>query len=220
VTNANSVTITQVGASDFAPPNPAASTGSIQVTVPADATGTITYELSAKNAAGQEALKQVTITINASANPGDTGGNNTTCQYDTSLAETCPVTQAVVSASYQSFESGFMVWNGSTGMIYVLYEDGTWEEFADTWTAADPVTPDTGGATPGEGQFVPAQGFGKVWAQNNGQTVLGWATAEESSYQATWETHPLSDGDQTVNTPHFTLPDGRVIHLGLIWSMG
>jgi hypothetical protein len=221
VTNANSVTITQVGASDFAPPNPAATTGSIQVTVPSDASGSITYELTAKNAAGQEALKQVIITVTGSS----TGGEATpepeanACPFDTSLADTCPVSQEIVNASYQPFQSGFMVWNGDSGMIYVLYQDGTWEEFTDTWIAGDPELPVVAEQPP-SGMFVPLRGFGKVWSQNNGQTQLGWATADESSYQATWEMHPLTDADQTVNTPHFTLPDGRVIHLGLIWSVG
>jgi hypothetical protein len=112
-----------------------------------------------------------------------------------------------------------MVWNGDSGMIYVLYQDGAWEEFADTWVAGDPELPVVAEQPP-SGMFVPLRGFGKVWSQNNGQTQLGWATADESSYQATWEMHPLTDADQTVNTPHFTLPDGRVIHLGLVWSVG
>jgi hypothetical protein len=72
---------------------------------------------------------------------------------------------------------------------------------------------------PPGGLFVPQRGFGKVWEQVSGQSTLGWATAEESSYQANWEMHPLPD-DPSVVTPHFTLPDGRVIHLGLVWSVG
>ncbi len=220
VVNATSISLNQLAQGLAAAPltsGQVSATGSLNVTIPADASGSVTYELLAGNAGGQETRATAVVTINGSAatTVEPAGGD---CQFATSLAETCPITQETLSATYQPFDKGFMVWNGNTQTIYVMFDDGTWEQFADTWQSGDPELP--GNETAPEGKLVPVRGFGKVWEQLGGADTLGWATAEEAGYQATWETHPMLDGDQSVNTPHFTLPNGDVIHLGSIWSMG
>jgi hypothetical protein len=215
--NATRVTLTNLPASLAAAPANEV-TGTTQVVIPSNASGTVTFELIAANAAGQETRATTTVNV-TEALPQEDTEEAPTCPFNTSLADTCPVTQETLGASYQPFERGFMVWNGTTRMIYVMFNDGTWQEFADTWTESEPTLPDTGGEPPPAGQYVPQRGFGKVWLQLGGHAALGWATSEETTYQATWENHPMSDADQTVNTPHFTLPDGRVIHLGINWSV-
>jgi len=183
-------------------------TGTTTVSIPINASGTVTIELIARNAAGQETRGAVSISIIAPPQPA--------CQFPTSLADTCPQTQETVNAAYQLFEQGHMIWNGNTQTIYVLFPDGHWEAFADTWQPGDPDP--VAGDLP-EGLIVPVRGFGKIWEQIGGAPVLGFATAAEQSYSATWETHPLLDGGQTAYTPHFTLPDGRVGHLEMQWTI-
>ena len=89
-----------------------------------------------------------------------------------------------VKTSYQSFERGAMLWSNKTGwygesIIYVLYADGSFERFQDTF---DPNTdPVIGGETPPAGLIEPSLGFGKVWRKEPGvRESLGWATAEET----------------------------------------
>ena len=65
----------------------------------------------------------------------------------------------------------------------------------------------------------PEHGFGKVGFQIAGVSVLGWATADETSYKATWEMYPLVDANQMALVPHFTLPDGRIITIGNVWQV-
>jgi hypothetical protein len=210
VKNATSISITQLPASINAM-IANQMTGTTLVPIPENASGTVTLELIASNAAGQETRATVSISI-----VGLPDEETESCQFPSSLTEDCPQTQETVSAAYQAFGNGHMVWNGSTKQIFVLFPDGHWEQFADTWIEAE-GEPVPGGEPPPVGQYVPAHGFGKVWTQLGGYAALGWATSTEQSYQATWETHALMDGGLTSYTPHFTLPDGRVAHLGMQW---
>lgn len=90
-----------------------------------------------------------------------------------------------VQTSYQPFEGGAMVWSNHFGwyqqpVIFVLYADGTYQQFQDTYDPA--VDPLIGGATPPAGLREPKMGFGKVWREEPGvQSALGWATAVEST---------------------------------------
>jgi hypothetical protein len=88
-----------------------------------------------------------------------------------------------VSTSYQPFERGAMLWSDKIGwyeqpVIYVLYEDGTYSRYEDTYESGDDETvPET----PPAGLFEPVLGFGKVWRENEAvRDGLGWATAAES----------------------------------------
>lgn len=88
-----------------------------------------------------------------------------------------------VQTSYQAFENGMMLWSDHSGwfeqpVIYVIYADGTYERFDDTFDAAvDPATTDE--QAPNE-RFAPSYGFGKLWReQTRVHDALGWATAGE-----------------------------------------
>jgi len=78
----------------------------------------------------------------------------------------------------QTFEHGRMFWRQDTATIYVLYDDGTWQQFADSWHTGDPET-DPNIVAPA-GLYQPKRGFGKVWRENPAvRSKLGWGTIEE-----------------------------------------
>lgn len=68
------------------------------------------------------------------------------------------------------------------------------------------------------GLFKPVSGFGRVWGSSETvRNMLGWGTAPEQPYTATFEKFTASDG--LVNY-YLSLPDGRVAHLraGSRWA--
>ena len=88
-----------------------------------------------------------------------------------------------VETSYQLFEHGAMIWSNQIGwyqhpVIYVLYDDGTFQRFEDTY---DSVTDSVAGEmTPPAGLYEPILGFGKIWREQPGvREALGWATVKE-----------------------------------------
>jgi formylglycine-generating enzyme required for sulfatase activity len=68
-------------------------------------------------------------------------------------------------------------------MIYVLYSDGHWQEFGDTWEEDESAS--TGASVPPD-LLEPIRGFGKVWRENLGgpEATIGWATDEETGENA------------------------------------
>ena len=93
-------------------------------------------------------------------------------------------TEMVIQTAYQPFENGAMLWVSRTTwtqerLIYVLFNDGTFQVFDDTWVEGQPVN---SGLTPPAGRYEPVRGFGKVWREGTGARVrerLGWATEPE-----------------------------------------
>lgn len=86
--------------------------------------------------------------------------------------------EAPVWLGEQTFERGRMFWRQDTATIYVLYSDGSWQQFADSWHAGDPET-DPGTVAPA-GLYQPKRGFGKVWRDHpEVRSRLGWGTMEE-----------------------------------------
>lgn len=94
--------------------------------------------------------------------------------------------ELAVDTAYQPFEHGAMLWISATvpyqtryQFIYTFFEDGTFQQFDDTWR---PGQPESAGLTPPPGRYEPVRGFGKVWREGTGARVrerLGWATAPE-----------------------------------------
>jgi hypothetical protein len=108
------------------------------------------------------------------------GGFGTLYYNNTSLSAQIGCLQAgvtTVNSAMQSFERGTMLW--LDGPIYVLYADGRYQQYSDTF---DPnVDPERGGETPPSGLVEPIRGFGKVWRVNpDVRNGLGWGTTSES----------------------------------------
>jgi hypothetical protein len=102
----------------------------------------------------------------------------------------CPLPKYGISTTFavQHFEHGHMIHQttrseGSHGSvniykaIYVIYDDGTAQRFADNYAEGD-VNPTPEPAP--SGLVTPVLGFGKVWReQPQVRERLGWATAPE-----------------------------------------
>jgi hypothetical protein len=106
----------------------------------------------------------------------------------------------------QAFERGRMLWFSDTRQITVLYNDGRFESFPDTYSEADnlalPIPP--------PGLSVPQRGFGKLWNENTAvQQGLGWATGAELSYTSLYQT----TGHWKTTHTFMSLPDGPTLHL-------
>jgi len=88
-------------------------------------------------------------------------------------------------AAAQRFERGLMIYVATTPpVIYVVYNNGRWSQYADTFIeGTDPIS---GGEMAPSGLFEPIRGFGKVWrASADVRGGLGWASTTESGTTAT-----------------------------------
>ncbi len=95
----------------------------------------------------------------------------------------CPTeVERSIWAAEESFQGGYMFWRQDTRYIYVLYNNGTWQGFSDTWTESEPERDPS--IVPPPGLYQPKRGFGKVWRNNpTVRSVLGWALTEERGFQ-------------------------------------
>lgn len=109
-------------------------------------------------------------------------------------------------AAFQAFERGYMIWLNTSDQIYVLYGDGNWEAFTDTFVEGRMET-DSSIHAPNN-RYQPRRGFGKVWRENRRvRDGLGWALHIEAAYTATFEYSSVSD-DVVISGPNgqaFTL---------------
>ena len=97
----------------------------------------------------------------------------------------CPMQEhQVLTAVSQDFQGGYMVWREDRQlvyrkMIYVLYEEGSWESYLDRWQQGMPELDPSFGPPP-EGLMQPKRGFGLVWQEHpEVRQGLGWAFNEE-----------------------------------------
>lgn len=175
--------------------------GAVEYRLPEENTEMAQFLLSAEDAQGRQlATQTLTVTVR--------------CPFSETYYG-CPLTQTEIQAAYQTFERGTMIWRGDLRQIVVLYDNGTYQTFSDTWTEGDPV--DTG-ETPRPGLILPARGFGKVWAQQPGvRDRIGWATSAETSYRARVEMYLLPR--RAPASAVLNLPDGRLLSLGEVWEI-
>jgi serine/threonine-protein kinase len=99
----------------------------------------------------------------------------------------CPRSPAVDAAwAWEPFEGGEMVWRGDLRRIYVLDQSGAWRVYDDEWREGD-IEWDVALQAPGS-LYQPVRGFGLVWREEPGvRDALGWATAPETSFSATFQ---------------------------------
>jgi len=120
------------------------------------------------------------------------------CQYDYFFDPapiTCPLYGATfMSAAEQAFQNGRAIWleeiRGidvvTEGVILILYDDGQWQSFDDTWTPGEPEN--DVGVVPPEGLYQPARGFGKIWQGSESvREKLGWALNPERGFESAWQ---------------------------------
>ena len=112
--------------------------------------------------------------------------------------ETCPRFPAQTSTgAAQPFENGWMIWlpNGDlagSDLIYVLYDNGMYDVFVDSWVTGQPLGDDSLVVPAGLSQ--PIRGFGKIWREQPGvAAALGWATNGEFGYEITWQDEQPND---------------------------
>ncbi|MBE0689214.1 MAG: LysM peptidoglycan-binding domain-containing protein, partial [Anaerolineae bacterium] len=89
------------------------------------------------------------------------------------------------SATYRTFENGFMLWTSNNGTIYVFRTDGHVTSYALSRYGNLPI-PDTNVEIPPAERFAPSFGMARVWYNfPEVRTTLGWATqAGEGRYDA------------------------------------
>jgi serine/threonine protein kinase len=96
----------------------------------------------------------------------------------------CPASPARTEQwmAEETFERGRMFWREDTDDHFVLYADGTWERFANTWSEGMPTYTCGAHQTPP----TPLRGFGKVWCDHERvREGLGNATSTEHGEHGT-----------------------------------
>lgn len=131
------------------------------------------------------------------------------------MENTCPLSDMVeVQAAHQLYERGEMMWRADRQEILVLYLDGTYEYFADTYEEGEALDYPDDLAEPPTPAALPIRGFGKVWVSNpQVREKLGWANAHETIHNLT--TQAIADGKlgQDFSIEYLTLPTGQLIGL-------
>jgi serine/threonine protein kinase len=108
---------------------------------------------------------------------------NTYRTHQTQLG--CPTSNMWTTwSARESFERGFMFWRQDNGRIYVVYSNGRWASYTDTWSESEPDYSCGVQQSPP----TPRRGFGKVWCNVSGvQQGLGNATDAESGENTTMQ---------------------------------
>jgi hypothetical protein len=102
-------------------------------------------------------------------------------------------------AAYQAFQRGYMIWLQSNDTIYVLFQNGTWEQFADLFNEGMMET-DLGITAP-DGLVQPRRGFGLIWRQHRHvRDALGWGLHIETGYIAQ-HSYSSATGERLLNSP-------------------
>jgi LysM repeat protein len=105
----------------------------------------------------------------------------------TAADNNCPNPAITVEAVGQNFQGGRVYryaaapTSGQPSTIYVIFNDGTWQTFNDTWDASQPN--DDPSIVPDAGWYKPFGAIGKLWRENPQlRQALGWAYQPESAF--------------------------------------
>jgi hypothetical protein len=151
------------------------------------------------------------------------------CEYNyffEPVPEACPVyAPSETWAAEQPFENGRMIWleevRGETFVtqrqILVLYNDGSYEQYQDTWTEGEAESAPS--IVPPAGLYQPVRGFGKLWRETSGmRDKLGWATVPEQGFDTQWQ---LRIQESLPSVAYVRIFDSRVIEIaGWGWATG
>lgn len=109
----------------------------------------------------------------------------------------CPVPVDVTDAVGHDFEGGRAYWYKATAtypqsLIYIIYNDGTWAVYEDTWNTSMPI--DDPSIVAPTGRYQPVRGIGKVWREQPGvRAKLGWAYEPEYAFRGRRQEPQLLD---------------------------
>ncbi|MBN1978782.1 MAG: hypothetical protein JW918_15400 [Anaerolineae bacterium] len=145
------------------------------------------------------------------------------CEHDyffsTDIAR-CPAGEASASwAAEQPFEHGRMIWLEDVGalaqVILVLYDDGQFALYEDTWTEGQPESDPS--FVPPAGLLQPVRGFGKLWRENASvRDKLGWAMAGEQGFDTVFQ---AQIAESIGATAFLRALDGKIIRVSG-WDVG
>jgi len=100
----------------------------------------------------------------------------------------CPAPVQMMDAVGENFEGGRVLWYKTTSIgyptdtLFVIYNDGSWTRYEDTWTAGQPESDPS--IVPPADWVQPVRGIGKLWREQPGvRDRLGWAYAAENFFQ-------------------------------------
>lgn len=211
------------------------SSGSLEVTVPAEARGAIGYFLYVQ---ANEVVEDAMVILSLSAERG--------CEYAWFFGNAeyahkplleCPSSEPVeIRPQAQLFEKGLMLrledatLGEDAWLIALLPQEGGFyslgfEPVVDSWT---PGMPETDAAlSPPEGLFQPSRGFGMLWRGEiehrpmgesqtlDGEGVLGWATGNVLEYDAAYQCLESTHG--RARSCFIGGPDGNVLPMPVTW---
>jgi len=189
---------------------------------PAGGTVTIT-----PSGPGRPGVTEITLTVRNSASSAEASVEVTIECAEDPLPEledqqmyaNCPYGTVAGTAAYQPFQDGTMLWLQGNGTIYVLYANGQYETYTDTFREGDPERDPA--IVPPADLYQPVRGFGLVWRTNERiRDGLGWALAPEAGFQG-WSQSYSGVGMHTSGTFLRSL-DGTIYvlsHFGAVWSV-
>jgi hypothetical protein len=203
------------------------SSGSMPLTVPAEARQAMIYRLSVQvDGQVESAVLRVTLS------------EDLDCQFDWFFEHTtllgCATGEAIaLRPQAQYFERGILLriegtWLGQAPYLLAFVWDKQSELYAMTeGPLLDPWYPDMGdqvvGREPPEGLIVPSRGFGLLWDGQmdvsqigeprtwDGLRLIGWATGPVTEYDAQYQCAEERLGNATCL---LNLPDGQIFSLG------
>lgn len=172
---------------------------------------TATFFIYAGDRAGNGATQTLEISVNCTL---------TFFAASDALTSECPMAApAEFPGAYQLFERGEAIWRSDRNEIVVLFNDGTYLTFEDTYVEGEDIPLPDGIDVPepiddNDTRAVPIRGFGKVWANNvDVRNGLGFSIGDEVGYTITGQTAADIAQPNDRGLDFFTFPDNSVVEL-------
>jgi hypothetical protein len=133
-----------------------------------------------------------------------------------SLGAYCPEPVKALDAVGEDFEGGRVYRYApdpaypadQRGTIYIIYNDGEWVTFPDTWDSSQPsFDPDM--LVPAD-RYQPVNGIGKVWREvPEVRQRLGWAYSPEVAFQGRFQAYAVMPNIPSGDSHYFFIDHGE-----------